>query len=204
MATFSACPSIIWWAGQTARRGGYHPPAFPGTTNLWGATTRRAVRRGDLWSPGQRRPGLPAGACPAGAPISSRRNGGKEGPGGSAHPGPPNPGVHGGGGLYRQGKDQPCIAARSLGIYVTGAAAPRVARIAVTLQALGAGALYQLGPPGRRRCHASEIPWRSRQLSVGRDDPARRPWGTGPTQNAETPCGIYAARPAQPLSSFAG
>ena len=143
-------------------------------------------------------------ACPAGAPISSRRNGGKEGPGGSAHPGPPNPGVHGGGGLYRQGKDQPCIAARSLGIYVTGAAAPRVARIAVTLQALGAGALYQLGPPGRRRCHASEIPWRSRQLSVGRDDPARRPWGTGPTQNAETPCGIYAARPAQPLSSFAG
>ena len=39
-------------------------------------------------------------------------------------------------------------------------AAPWVARIAVTLQALGAGALYQLGPPGRRRCLASEKLWR--------------------------------------------
>ena len=55
------------------------------------------------------------------------------------------------------------------------AAAPRAARIGITLQALKAAALYQLGPPGRRRCHASEIPWRSRQLSVGRDDPARPP-----------------------------
>ena len=43
-------------------------------------------------------------------------------------------------------------------VVVTGAAAPRVARIAVTPQALIVVALYQLGPPGRRRCHASEIP----------------------------------------------
>ncbi len=46
---------------KTICRGGYHPPAW--------------------W-----RPGLPAGACPARAPISSRRNGGKEGPGGFAKP----------------------------------------------------------------------------------------------------------------------
>ena len=42
-------------------------------------------------------------------------------------------------------------------------AAPRVARIGITLQALKVVALYRLGPPGRRRCHASEIPrclWR--------------------------------------------
>ena len=44
-------------------------------------------------------------------------------------------------------------------IYVTGAAAPRAARIGITLQALKAAALYRLGPPGRRWCHAAEIPW---------------------------------------------
>ena len=44
--------------------------------------------------------------------------------------------------------------------YVTGAAAPRVARIGITLQALGVAALYQVRPPGRHRCHAAEIPWR--------------------------------------------
>ena len=44
--------------------------------------------------------------------------------------------------------------------YVTGAAAPRVARIVITPQALTAAALYRLGPPGRHRCHAAEIPWR--------------------------------------------
>ena len=44
--------------------------------------------------------------------------------------------------------------------YVTGAAAPRVARIGITPQALTAAALYQVRPPGRHRCHAAEIPWR--------------------------------------------
>mgnify|MGYP007007147475 CR=1 FL=1 len=110
--------------------------------------------------------GSPRGrACAAGAPISSRRNGGKEGPGGFAHPGPPSTGAHGGGGLYGRGKDQPRIAARSLGTYVTGAAAPRAARIGITLQTLWVAALYRPGPPGRRRCHAAEIPGQSPQPS---------------------------------------
>ena len=41
--------------------------------------------------------------------------------------------------------------------FVTGAAAPRAARIGITPQTLKAAALYRPGPPGRRRCHASEI-----------------------------------------------
>ena len=48
----------------------------------------------------------------------------------------PKTGAHGGGGLYRQGKDRVGIAARSIGTYATGAAAPRAARIGITLQAL--------------------------------------------------------------------
>ena len=44
--------------------------------------------------------------------------------------------------------------------YVTGAAAPGAARIGITPQALMIVALYRLGPPGRRRCHAAENPWR--------------------------------------------
>ena len=44
--------------------------------------------------------------------------------------------------------------------YVTGAAAPGAARIGITPQALIAAALYRPGPPGRRRCHAAEKPWR--------------------------------------------
>ena len=77
-------------------------------------------------------PGCPRGrACAAGAPISSQRNGGKEGAGGSflrwlrvdfhrrcprhlRPPAPPSTGVHGGGGLYGQGKDRACIHARFL------------------------------------------------------------------------------------------
>ena len=39
-------------------------------------------------------------------------------------------------------------------------AAPRAARIGITLQALTAAALYRLGPPGRRWCHAAERSWR--------------------------------------------
>ena len=70
-----------------------------------------------------------------------------------------DPGAHGGGELYGQGKNRAGIAARFLGGFVTGAAAPRVARIEITLQALGAAALYRLGPPGRRRCLASEKLW---------------------------------------------
>ena len=65
--------------------------------------------------------------------------------------------------------------------FVTGAAAPWVARIGITPQALMTAVLYRPGPPGRRRCHASEIPGQSRRLSVGRavrrdapDEPLRR------------------------------
>ena len=48
-----------------------------------------------------------------------------------------------------------------------GAAAPRAARIGITRQALVTAALHRVRPPGRRRCHASEIPeWPSR-LPVG-------------------------------------
>ena len=116
----------------------------------------------------------PAGrACAAGAPISSLRNGGKEGPGGFAHPGPPNTGAHGGGALCLVCKDQPRIAARFIDSHVTGAAAPRVARIGVTLQALRAAALYWLGPPGRRRYHAAEIPGRLLWLGNGAPGPSR-------------------------------
>ena len=46
-------------------------------------------------------------------------------------------------------------------------AAPRVARIGITRQALGVSALYQLGPPGRRWCHATEMPRWSWRPSVG-------------------------------------
>ena len=58
---------------------------------------------------------------------------------------------------------------------VTGAAAPRAARIAVTPQALRAAALYRLRPPGRHRCHAPEIPRRSPRVCVGLGEPVRLP-----------------------------
>ena len=88
-------------------------------------------------------------------------------PGHARAVGTPSMGVHGSGGLRLACKDQPRIAARSLGASVTGAAAPRAARIGVTLQALGAATLCQLGPPGRRRCRASEIPGRLMWLGNG-------------------------------------
>ena len=104
-------------------------------------------------------PGNPRGrAYPAGAPLFVSKAVGK--PPGPAGPGP---GVHGGGGLCTACKDRVGIAARSPGSFVTGAAAPRVARIAVTPQALWVAALYQPGPPGRRRCHAPELPGRLRR-----------------------------------------
>ena len=107
--------------------------------------------------------------------------GGKEGAGG-VPPAPPKTGAHGGGGLYRQGKDRARIAARPIGTYVTGATAPWAARIGITLQALKAAALYQLGPPGRHRCHASEISWWSWQLYRG----ARRPGAPSVEYRADT------------------
>ena len=99
-------------------------------------------------------------------------------------PRPPNTGAHGGGGLYKQGRERPRIAARFVGtsygslaspqaaklvpstvpplptepaslgfgggpiVIVTGAAAPWVARIEVTLQALKAAALLPAWPAG--------------------------------------------------------
>ena len=74
------------------------------------------------------------------------------------HPQPPKTGAHGGGALYGQGRDRARIDARFPGSFLTGAAAPRAARIGIAPQTLKAAALYRLGPPGRRRCHASEIP----------------------------------------------
>ena len=85
--------------------------------------------RGDLWSPAQWRPGLPAGACAAGAPISSRRNGEKEGPGGLRPPWTPQYGGSRRQALYGPGKNRACIHARFLFVSVTGAAAPWVARV---------------------------------------------------------------------------
>ena len=66
--------------------------------------------------------------------------------------------------------------------FVTGAAAPWVARIGITPQTLKAAALYRVRPPGRRRCHAPEKAWQSRRLSVGRDDSARRPCRDAPDE----------------------
>ena len=73
-------------------------------------------------------------------------------------PRPPSTGAVGGGELYKQGRGQACFAARFPGGSVTGAAAPWVARIGVTLQALEVVALYQVRPPGRRWYHAAERP----------------------------------------------
>ena len=116
-------------------------------------------------------------AYPAGAPLLMSKAAGK--PPGPAGPGP---GAHGGGGLYGQGKDQPCIAARFPGCVGRGAAAPWEARIGVTLQAQKTAALYRLGPPGRRRCYASEISWWSWQLYRG----ARRPGAPSVEYRADT------------------
>ena len=89
---------------------------------------------------GERRPsggnelsGLPGSERSAawaddGAPISSQRNGGKEGPG--APPlGSPKTGAHGGGGLYGQGKNQPRIAARFVGTSFRSFASPQAAKL---------------------------------------------------------------------------
>ena len=61
-------------------------------------------------------PGYPPGGTPArrAPPFLPEEMGRKKGRGGSAHPGPPNTGVHGGGKLYRQSKNRACIHARFL------------------------------------------------------------------------------------------
>ena len=69
-----------------------------------------------------------------------------------------------------------------LTLLYTGAAAPRAARIGITLQAQKTAALYRLGPPGRRRCYASEISWWSWQLYRG----ARRPGAPSVEYRADT------------------
>ena len=141
---------------------------------------------------GARRPGAPS-ACrdaPGGGPLFWRWL--RWIFIGSA-PGAPQTGAHGGGGLYGQGKDQPRIAARFIVSHVTGAAAPRAARIGITLQALKVAALYQLGPPGRRRCLASEILWRSWQLENGA---SRMPRPTSSAQATDR------SLPGRPESSF--
>ena len=78
-----------------------------------------------------------------------------------------DPGVYGGGKLYQKGRNRACIHARFLFGFVTGAAAPWVARIGIAPQSQRAAALYRPGPPGRRRCHASEMPWRFWWLANG-------------------------------------
>ena len=104
--------------------------------------------------------GSPRGArLRGGRPHFFPKKWGKRRGWGSA-PGAPSTEAHGGGGLYGQGKDRARIAASFSGSFVTGAAAPWVARIGITLQALMAVTLYRPGPPGRRRCHATEKLWR--------------------------------------------
>ena len=176
-----------------ARRGGYHPPeAFPPAGGRWMAEgqTDEGFPRSHAWVP------LAGRACPAGAPISSRRNGGKKGQGLR----PLNP--QNGGSWRRwavqtgQRPGRHCRPPHWLALAVTGApaeaqrsgfggerrpsggnelsglpgsersvawaddAAPWAARIGITRQALKATALYRLGPPGRRWCHAAERSWR--------------------------------------------
>ena len=75
------------------------PGCPPSHRYPWGATTRRAVRRGDLWSPVWRVPPHGAGLPGQGTAFFPKESGGKERAGGFAHHDPPSTGVHGGGGL---------------------------------------------------------------------------------------------------------
>ena len=117
-----------------ARRGGYHPPeAFPPLGGRWMAEgqTDEGFPRSHAWVP------LAGRACPAGAPISSRRNGGKEGSGASP-PEPPKRGLMAAVGCTDRAK--------------TGSALPP-ALSALTLQALP-----------RLGWHASRLPCKPRKL----------------------------------------
>ena len=117
-----------------ARRGGYHPPeAFPPVGGRWMAEgqTDEGFPRSHAWVP------LAGRACPAGAPISSRRNGGKEGSGASP-PEPPKRGLMAAVGCTGRAK--------------TGSAFPPA------LSALTSQALPRLGR------HASGLPCKPRKL----------------------------------------
>ena len=98
----------------------------------------------------------PAGACAAGAPISSQRNGGKEGAGGSTPRRPPVRGLMAAVGCTNRAETRRALP--PVFLVVSLQALPRLGWPAsTTRQALIIAALYQPGPPGRRRCHASEI-----------------------------------------------
>ena len=138
------------------------------STNPWGATTSaRHPPAGRPPGAGRFFGGGFAGFLSEAPPAPPTRPGHRflserkrwERKGRGCAPGVPQTGAHGGGWLYRQGKNRACIAARFMGSHVSGAVAPWVARIAVTPQALGTCALYRVRPPGRRRCHAPEKSW---------------------------------------------
>ena len=128
-------------------------------------------------------------AYPAGAPLLMSKAAGK--PPGPAGPGP---GAHGGGGLYGQGKDQPCIAARFPGCVGRGAAAPWEARIGITLQALRVTALYRLGPPGRRRNVTCRTAWGVHPIGGSRSSPLIgrfKGWVQGGGNRNPPPCPFF-------------
>ena len=116
---------------------------------------------------------------------------GEEGPGGFAPWTNPKTGAHGGGGLYRGQRPGRHCRLRSIGTYAIGAAAPWAARIGITPQALGMGALYRLGPPGpvgavplkyqgsRGNCPWGDDPARPRGSPADRR-PQGRPYIVGP------------------------
>ena len=114
-------------------------------------------------------PGYPPQGGPTrpGPPFLPEEMGGKKGRGASPALDPPVRGLMAAVRCTRLAKIDLALPARFTGTYGTGAAAPRVARIGVTRQALMASALYRLGPPGRRRCLASEISGRSWRLANG-------------------------------------
>ena len=119
--------------------------------------------------------GAPSRGGPArpGPPFLPEEMGGKKGRGASPTLAPPVRGFMAAESCTDKTRTGRASTPGSFLCFVTGAAAPRVARVGVTLQALKVAALYRLGPPGRRRCCAAEIPGQSSQPSVGRDDPVR-------------------------------
>ena len=125
--------------------------------------------------PGARLPGR-------GTAFFPKESGGKERAGGSflrwlrvdSHrrcprhlrpPAPPNTGVHGGKRCTGQAKTGRASTPGSF--LCPSQALPRLGLPAsITRQALTAAALYQVRPPGRRRCHAAEILWRPRRRTA--------------------------------------
>ena len=154
--------------------------------------------RGDLWSPAQWRPGLPAGACAAGAPISSRRNGEKEGPGGLRPPWTPQYGGSRRQALYGPGKNRACIHARFLFVSVTGAAAPWVARVdhPAGPDSRCAVPAWPAGPPSVL-CRRNTLAVTAAHSMFGPCTPVGR--GLAPAARF-----VYAAGPAVPATTRAG